>query len=53
MDEKIERGGQEFAGNDSRDDREKNERAYRERVRAAVERVRTQNREILDRLATK
>lgn len=30
-----------------------NEREYREKVRASVERVRQQNREILDRLATK
>lgn len=53
MDEKNNRGAQELACRDSQEEISETEREYRERVRAAVERVRNQNREILDRLATK
>lgn len=53
MDEKIERGGQGLACRDSHEESEQKDKEYRDRVRAAVERVRSQNREILDRLATK
>lgn len=53
MDEKIERGAQGLACRASREESEQKDKEYRERVRAAVERVRSQNREILDRLATK
>jgi hypothetical protein len=53
MDEKNNRGGQGLACRDSQEEVSETEREYRERVRAAVERVRNQNREILDRLATK
>jgi len=44
---------QNRACRDSQEDVSEKEREYRERVRASVARVRSQNREILDRLATK
>jgi hypothetical protein len=53
MDEQTNRTGQGLACRDSQEETGEKEREYRERVRASVERVRSQNREILDRLATK
>ena len=53
MDEKIHRSDGALDCRDSKDEKNEKEREYRERVRESVERVRNQNREILDRLATK
>ncbi len=53
MDEQnIEKHGG-LACSDSQEEKSEKEREYRARVRESVERVRSQNREILDRLATK
>jgi hypothetical protein len=53
MDEQTNQIDQGLACRDPQEATGEKEREYRERVRASVERVRSQNREILDRLATK